>query len=80
MRDYIHVADLVKGHVNVLKAIENNCGVTIYNLGTGKGYSVLEVDHAFEQASGVKIPYVSAPAVPTILRFVTRIRLKRTGN
>lgn len=61
MRDYIHVVDLAKGHVKALKAIENNCGVAIYNLGTGKSYSVLEVVHAFEQASGVKIPYVIDP-------------------
>ena len=58
VRDYIHVVDLAKGHVKALKAIEENCGVAIYNLGTGRGYSVLEVVHAFEEASGVKIPYV----------------------
>ena len=49
---------LAKGHVKALKAIENNCGVAIYNLGTGRGYSVLEVIHAFEKVSGVTIPYV----------------------
>ena len=58
VRDYIHVVDLAKGHVKALKAIEDNCGVAIYNLGTGRGYSVLEVVHAFEQVSGVTIPYV----------------------
>ncbi len=58
VRDYIHVVDLAKGHVKALKAIENKCGVAVYNLGTGKGYSVLEIVHAFEKASGVKIPYV----------------------
>ncbi len=58
VRDYIHVVDLARGHVKALQAIENNCGVAIYNLGTGKGYSVLELVHAFEKASGVKIPYV----------------------
>ena len=58
VRDYIHVVDLAKGHVKALKAIEENCGVAIYNLGTGRGYSVLEVVHAFEKVSGVKIPYV----------------------
>ena len=58
VRDYIHVVDLAKGHVKALQAIENNCGVAIYNLGTGRGYSVLEVLHAFEKVSGVKIPYV----------------------
>ena len=58
VRDYIHVVDLAKGHVKALKAIEENCGVAIYNLGTGRGYSVLEVVHAFEKVSGVTIPYV----------------------
>lgn len=58
VRDYIHVVDLAKGHVKALKAIEQNCGVAIYNLGTGQGYSVLEVVHAFEKVSGVMIPYV----------------------
>ena len=58
VRDYIHVVDLAKGHVKALKAIEGNYGVAIYNLGTGRGYSVLEVVHAFEKVSGVKIPYV----------------------
>ena len=58
VRDYIHVVDLAKGHVKALKAIEENCGVAVYNLGTGRGYSVLEVIHAFEKASGVTIPYV----------------------
>ena len=58
VRDYIHVVDLDKGHVKALKAIEENCGVAIYNLGTGRGYSVLEVVHAFEKVSGVTIPYV----------------------
>ena len=58
VRDYIHVVNLAKGHVKALKAIEENCGVAIYNLGTGRGYSVLEVVHAFEKVSGVTIPYV----------------------
>ena len=58
VRDYIHVVDLAKGHVKALRAIEENCGVAVYNLGTGRGYSVLEVVHAFEEVSGVTIPYV----------------------
>ncbi len=61
VRDYIHVVDLAEGHVRALRAIENGCGVAVYNLGTGKGYSVLEVVHAFEEASGVRIPYVIVP-------------------
>ena len=61
IRDYIHVVDLAKGHVSALKAVEANCGVAIYNLGTGRGYSVLEVVHAFEAANGLTIPYVIQP-------------------
>ena len=64
VRDYIHVVDLARGHVKALQAIEKNCGVAVYNLGTGKGYSVLEIVEAFEQASGVKIPYVIDPRRP----------------
>lgn len=58
VRDYIHVVDLAKGHVAALKAIEKGCGLAVYNLGTGRGYSVLEMIRAFEDTNGVKIPYV----------------------
>ena len=61
VRDYIHVVDLARGHVKALAAIEKNCGVEVFNLGTGKGYSVLEIVKAFEKVSGVKIPYVIDP-------------------
>lgn len=57
VRDYIHVTDLAIGHLKALKVIENNEGLKIYNLGTGKGYSVLEMIKAFEKASGKEIPY-----------------------
>ena len=57
-RDYIHVVHLARGHVNALKAIQDNCGLAVYNLGTGKGYSVLELVEAFERVNGIKIPYV----------------------
>ena len=57
VRDYIHVMDLADGHVKALKAIREKCGVAVYNLGTGTGYSVLDVVKTFEKASGVKIPY-----------------------
>ena len=57
VRDYIHVVDLAKGHVDALKAIENKCGVATYNLGTGNGYSVLEIINAFEKENGIKVPY-----------------------
>lgn len=61
VRDYIHVVDLAKGHVKALKKIEERAGLRIYNLGTGQGYSVLDVVKNFEEASGVKIPYEILP-------------------
>ncbi|MBR4786604.1 MAG: UDP-glucose 4-epimerase GalE [Bacteroidales bacterium] len=61
VRDYIHVVDLAEGHVKALEAIDRHCGLAVYNLGTGHGYSVLEVVHAFEEANQVKIPYVIKP-------------------
>ena len=64
IRDYIHVVDLAAGHVAALQAIERRCGLAIYNLGTGRGYSVLEVVKAFEKASGITIPYRIAPRRP----------------
>ena len=57
VRDYIHVKDLAKGHVCSIDKI-NNSGVYVYNLGTGIGYSVLDVLHAFEKACGKELPYV----------------------
>lgn len=57
VRDYIHVVDLSKGHLAALKVIKDKKGLAIYNLGTGKGTSVLELVHAFEKVNGVKIPY-----------------------
>ena len=56
VRDYIHVVDLAKGHVAAIKKLEEKKGVLIYNLGTGKGYSVLDVVHAFEKACKKEIP------------------------
>ena len=58
VRDYIHVIDLALGHLKTLEKLEENSGVFIYNLGTGTGYSVLDVVKAFEMVSGKKIPYV----------------------
>ena len=58
VRDYIHVVDLAKGHVAAMKKLEENCGLFVCNLGTGRGYSVLEVLHAYEKACGKKLPYV----------------------
>ena len=57
VRDYIHVVDLAKGHVKALDAIERGCGYKVYNLGTGKGYSVLELVKTFEKVNNVSVPY-----------------------
>lgn len=57
VRDYIHVVDLAKGHLRALKKIMSTNGVNAYNLGTGRGYSVLEMVAAFEKASGRHVPY-----------------------
>lgn len=57
IRDYIHVVDLAKGHTKALDKLEENPGLVTYNLGTGKGYSVLDMVKAFERASGRKIAY-----------------------
>lgn len=58
VRDYIHVVDLARGHVKAIDKVKENPGVKIYNLGTGKGYSVLDIVKAFGKACGHEIPYV----------------------
>lgn len=58
IRDYIHVVDLARGHVKALKKLDENPGLVTYNLGTGHGYSVLQLVDAFSKASGKKIPYI----------------------
>lgn len=64
VRDYIHVVDLARGHIKALDYLKSNRGVLTVNLGTGIGYSVLEVVKAYEKASGLKIPYEIAPRRP----------------
>ena len=64
VRDYIHVVDLAQGHVKALKKLETAPGLVIYNLGTGKGYSVLDMLHAFEKACGKELAYVIDPRRP----------------
>lgn len=64
VRDYIHVVDLANGHLKAMQAKSHQSGVHIYNLGTGNGYSVLEIIQAFEQVSGLKIPYQIQPRRP----------------
>jgi UDP-glucose 4-epimerase len=61
VRDYIHVVDLAIGHLKALEKLASGPGVEIYNLGTGKGSSVLDVVQAFEKANGIAIPYKFAP-------------------
>lgn len=64
VRDFIHVVDLAQGHVVALNKLATNCGLFICNLGTGNGYSVLDVVHAYEKACGKEIPYVIDPRRP----------------
>ena len=64
VRDYIHVVDLARGHVAALKKLEDKCGLFVCNLGTGRGYSVLDVLHAYEKACGKTLPYVVDPRRP----------------
>ena len=60
-RDYLHVVDLAKGHLKAIEYAMNHSGTEAINLGTGNGVSVLELVHAFENATGVKVPYVIGP-------------------
>lgn len=64
VRDYIHVVDLAGGHLKALQAITERSGVHVWNLGTGHGYTVLEIVRAFEQASGCPVPFRIGPRRP----------------
>lgn len=64
IRDYIHVVDLAQGHVRSLQFISRHKGCSVWNLGAGKGYSVLQVISAFEQACGRSVPYIIGPRRP----------------
>ena len=64
VRDYLHVVDLAKGHVAAIDYAEKHRGTEILNLGTGEGYSVFEMLHAFERACGRELPYKVAPRRP----------------
>ena len=64
VRDYIHVVDLANGHLCALKKLRTNCGLKIYNLGTGVGYSVLDIVNAFNEVCGGKVKYEFAPRRP----------------
>jgi UDP-glucose 4-epimerase len=77
VRDYIHVVDLAIGHLRALEKIIYSTGVEVYNLGTGKGYCVLEMIAAFEKASGKEVPYKIENSRPVMQQFATRIQEKR---
>ena len=64
VRDYIHVVDLARGHAAALGYCAEHCGVEVFNLGTGRGYSVLEMAETFARVNGVAVPYVFAPRRP----------------
>ena len=64
VRDYIHVVDLARGHLAALRYAAAHSGAEVFNLGTGHGYSVLDIVHAFEAANGVSVPYVIDPRRP----------------
>ena len=85
VRDYIHVVDLAKGHVAAAAYAQTHTGVEVINLGTGTGYSVLDIVHAFERVNGVKVPYQTMPVRPgrnlaIIIEVAARnLSLKRMG-
>ena len=69
VRDYIHVTDLISGHIAALKKLETKPGCIIHNLGTGNGTSVLEMVHRFEAVNGVSVPYrIVARTLPATSR------------
>ena len=70
VRDYIHVVDLARGHVAAINYMQQHKGESVFNLGTGNGYSVLEMVHAFEKVTGRKVPYRIAPRRPGDLATV----------
>ena len=84
VRDYIHVMDLAEGHVKALKKFDDKPAVYIYNLGTGHGYSVLDVIHAFSKAVGKEIPYVIKPRragdIATCYSDATKARWSLAGR
>ncbi|MCI7741104.1 MAG: UDP-glucose 4-epimerase GalE [Clostridiales bacterium] len=70
VRDYIHVVDLARGHVAAINYMRQHKGESVFNLGTGNGYSVLDMVHAFEKVTGKKVPYKIAPRRPGDLATV----------
>ncbi len=81
VRDYIHVVDLAIGHVKAIEKMKTQKGVNIYNLGTGIGYSVLDVLHAYEKACGKELPYeIKAAPCRAILQPATAMQQRRKRN
>jgi UDP-glucose 4-epimerase len=64
VRDYIHVMDLARGHVDAINYMMSHRGESVFNLGTGRGYSVLEIVETFQRVNGVKVPYKMVPRRP----------------
>ncbi|MFQ7395566.1 MAG: UDP-glucose 4-epimerase GalE, partial [Lachnospira eligens] len=77
VRDYIHVVDLALGHVKAIEKLNDNPGIVIYNLGTGNGYSVLDIVKNFEAATGIHIPYVIKAREAGILRHATVTQVRQ---
>jgi len=79
VRDYIHVVDLAKGHIAAVRSLSKNSGYIIYNLGTGKGYSVLDMVNAMKKASGKEIPFkfVDRRAGDVATCFASPIKAKK---
>lgn len=80
VRDYIHVVDLANGHVKALKKIEENAGLCIYNLGTGHGYSVLDIVKILRKQTALRFHTASSLAVLAILQLVTVTRARQNVN
>lgn len=80
VRDYIHVVDLAEGHLRALEALQTRSGAHVWNLGTGQGYSVLDMVRAFEAASGKPLPYRVAPAAPATLPPATPTRPRPSAS
>ena len=64
VRDFIHVCELANGHLKAVQKLQTNCGLVTYNLGTGVGYSVLDIVNSFIKSCGVNVPYTFAPRRP----------------
>lgn len=80
IRDYIHVVDLAKGHVKALEKVLNTTGVDAYNLGTGTGYSVLEMVEAFERVSGKRFLIKLQSVVLAMWQYVLQMHQRQNVN